>query len=177
MFPDKHPRVYLNDATRARLNAALASNTPEAVRFRDLADAELEGANSYGYEAWYSALLYVLSGETRYSDHAITTMDAWVQSEQALIDAGERPEVAYDSYLNVGDYVGSLALVYDWCFDRLTEDQRQRWLEYANRAVANVWDPDGATWAGPHNRGAVGPSTTLRTTTTTRSCGPQCCWA
>ncbi|MEZ4372339.1 MAG: hypothetical protein R3B07_16045 [Polyangiaceae bacterium] len=148
VFPEDHPRIYLNSVTRARLGSSLKNLTPEAKRFKDLVDAELAGGDSYDYQAWYSALIYVLSGEAKYADDAIARTESWVQSEEALIAAGQRAEVAADSYLYVGDHIGSLALVYDWCFDRLTEDQRTRWLAYANRAVGNVWNPEAATWGG-----------------------------
>ncbi|MCA9626703.1 MAG: heparinase II/III family protein [Myxococcales bacterium] len=130
------------------MSASLASLTPEARRFKDLVDAQLAGGNSYAYEPWYSALLYALGGETKYADDAIERMDTWVRSEEALIASGQRAQVAGDSYLEVGDYIGGLALVYDWCFDRLTQDQKDRWLVYANQAVRNVWDPEGASWGG-----------------------------
>ncbi|MGE0322731.1 MAG: heparinase II/III family protein [Polyangiaceae bacterium] len=148
VFPEDHPRIYLNSVTRARLDSSLANLTPEASRFKDLVDAELAGGDSYDYQPWYSALIYVLSGEAKYADDAIARTDSWVANEESLISAGQRAEVAADSYLYVGDHIGSLALVYDWCFDRLTEDQRSRWLAYANRAVNNVWNPEAATWGG-----------------------------
>ena len=39
----------------------------------------------------------------------------------------------------VGDQVGDLALVYDWCFDLLDEAQRGRWLAYA-KANRLYWE-------------------------------------
>lgn len=69
-----------------------------------------------------------------------------MSAEEARIAAGQRAEVAGDSYLYVGDTVGGLALVYDWCFDRLTDAQRTRWIAYANQAVWNVWNHEEARW-------------------------------
>jgi hypothetical protein len=54
--------------------------------------------------------------------------------------------VAGDSYLEIGQVIGNVALVYDWCHDKLTEEQRSRWVAYSNRAVANVWDHKQARW-------------------------------
>ena len=42
--------------------------------------------------------------------------------------------------------IGDVALVYDWCFDKVTPAQRTRWLAYANQAVWNVWHPTQAKW-------------------------------
>lgn len=144
-----HPRIALNDeATRARLLAALEADTPAAARFKEIVDSEMAGSEHYEFQPWFAALLGELTGEAPYCAYAIAGTDAVVAAEEALIANGERAEVAGDSYLYVGDTVGNLALVYDWCFDALTDDQRQRWLTYANQAVWNVWHPAEANWGG-----------------------------
>jgi hypothetical protein len=147
VIPTGHPRIYVTP-NRDRLNAALAAGAAPATRFRDLVDTELAGADHYAYQAWYSALLGTLTGEQRYCDDAVARVEAWVAAEEVFIAAGERPDVAFDSYLYVGDHIGDLALTYDWCFDTTTAAQRQRWLTYANQAVWNVWHPMDATWGG-----------------------------
>jgi hypothetical protein len=146
IIPADHPRIYLDDANRARLTSALEADAPAAARFRDMVDAELAGTEHYAFRASDAALLYALTGEAGYATHAIEMVDAYVSAEETRIAAGERAEVAGDSYLYVGDVVGDLALVYDWCFDRLTEAQRARWIAYANQAVWNVWNHEEARW-------------------------------
>jgi hypothetical protein len=148
VFPEEHPRIYLNEANRARLDAALAGGSPAAARFRDMVDAEMGGADYYAFSPWFAALLGALTGDGAYCTYAVEGTEAWVAAEEALIGAGERAEVAADSYLYVGDHVGNLALVYDWCWDSLTTEQRDRWLAYANQAVWNVWHPEEAIWGG-----------------------------
>ena len=144
-----HPRIALNDeATRARLLAAIEANTATAARFVEIVDSEMAGTEHYEFQPWFAALLGELTGEAAYCEYAIAGTDAVVAAEEALIDNGERAEVAGDSYLYVGDMVGNLALVYDWCHATLTDDQRQRWLAYANQAVWNVWHPAEASWGG-----------------------------
>jgi hypothetical protein len=56
--------------------------------------------------------------------------------------------VASDSYLEIGELIGDLALVYDWCFPQVTPARRTRWIAYANQAVWNVWNHAQATWGG-----------------------------
>lgn len=148
MFPDEHPRIYLNDANRARLSEALAAESSAAVRFRDMVDGQMGGNDNWGFEAHYAALLGALTGDTNYCTYAITSVDAWVTGEEQRIGAGEAAEVAGDSYLGVGNVVGDVALVYDWCYPALTAEQRTRWIAYANQAVWNVWHPDEANWGG-----------------------------
>jgi hypothetical protein len=148
VFPGEHPRVYLSEANRARLAAALDANAVPAARFRDLVDDELAGIEHYEFQPWFAALLGALTGDARYCDHAVAGAEAWVAGEEALIAAGMRAEIAADSYLYVGEHVANVALVYDWCFDSVDAAQRERWLAYANQAVWNVWHPDEAAWGG-----------------------------
>ncbi len=146
-YPTDHPRIYLGP-NKARLQAALAAHTPAATKFTSVVDSWMNGADVYGFEAWNAALLGQLTGTQTYCTKAVSTIDAQVTAAEQAIAGGTAPNVALDSYLYVGDQIGSLALVYDWCFDSLTSSQRTRWLAYANQAVWNVWHASQATWGG-----------------------------
>ncbi|MBK8252934.1 MAG: hypothetical protein IPK82_09720 [Polyangiaceae bacterium] len=148
VIPTEHPRIYLNDANKTRLSAALSSSTQAASRFRDMVDGHMMNGNVYAFEPYFAALLGALTGDAAYCTYAVDEVDVHVASEEALINMGERAEVAFDSYLYVGDVIGDLSLVYDWCYDTLTADQKTRWVTYANQAVWNVWNPDDAVWGG-----------------------------
>lgn len=144
-----HPRIVLNHApTRDRLAGAITDARPAAARFVAIVDSELAGTPHYAFEPWFAALVGQLGGDASYCAFAVARTDAFVAAEEQLIAGGERPEVAFDSYLYVGEHVGNLALVYDWCFDAVTPAQRDRWLAYANQAVWNVWHHEEATWGG-----------------------------
>ena len=54
--------------------------------------------------------------------------------------------MAGDSYLEVGDRVGDMALVLDWCADLVTPEQASRWVAWGNQAVWNVWNHEDAVW-------------------------------
>lgn len=152
VIPTTHPRVLLVGAELQRLRDDLTNNVPAATRFRTMVDGEVAGSTRvYAYQPWYSAMIGVIRGNAtfpQYCVHAVQRTEAFVVSEEALINAGMRPTVAGDSYLEVGDFVGNVALVYDWCYDVLTASQRTRWMNYASRAVTNVWNPNTATWGG-----------------------------
>jgi hypothetical protein len=149
VLADSHPRIYLAGDHRRRLADLIASGEPAATRFVAMVDRQVyEGADFYAFSAADAALLYQLTGVAAYGEYAVAEVDAIVFDEQALIAAGERAEVAGDSYLYIGPRVGDLALVYDWCFPLLTDTQRQRWLAYAHQAVWNVWHPEEASWGG-----------------------------
>jgi hypothetical protein len=71
-----------------------------------------------------------------------------VADAEADIAAHRAPEIAGDSYLEVGWFISQLALTYDYGYTRLTEQQRARWVAFANQAIFNVWNPNQASWGG-----------------------------
>ena len=147
VFGDDHPRIYLA-ANHDRLAAALDGGDPAATRFKDLVDLQVGGSDIYDFKSWYAALIGQLTGDASYCTYAVARTDAIVAEEEVLISAGERADVAFDSYLEVGPRIGDVVLTYDWCFDQLSDGQRTRWLAYAQQAVWNVWHPEEASWGG-----------------------------
>jgi hypothetical protein len=145
-FPTEHPRIYL-PTHKARLVAALASGSPAAKRFVEVTDRWVGGEDVYAFPAWHAALLGQLKGDPKYCAAAVAAVDKQVKSAVASIAGGDAPAVAGDSYLEIGDMVGDVALVYDWCNDAVG-DRRTSWLLYGNQAVSNVWNHDMASWGG-----------------------------
>ncbi|MFN0182715.1 MAG: Ig-like domain-containing protein [Aquabacterium sp.] len=144
-----HPRILLaNSELKTCLQRQITHAAPAALRMKSYVDAQMVSNNIYGFEPWTAALVYQATGDLRYADYAVQRTDAFVAAEEALIASGQRPTVAYDSYLEVGEKIGGLATVYDWAWDRLTPQQRARWIAYANQAVWNVWNPSQAQWGG-----------------------------
>ena len=142
-----HPRIYLAK-NKERLQALLSAGGASAMRFKSIVDDQLNGANLYEFDAWFIALIGQLTGDPKYCKFAIAQLDSQVSSDVSLIDNGQMPTIASDDYLGIGETVGDIALTYDWCFDSVATDQRQRWLNYADQAVFNVWNPTMATWGG-----------------------------
>jgi len=145
VYPTQHPRIYLTP-NRTRLQAALTQGTPAASRFRAKVDQWLAGADIWGFRPWNGALLSQLTSNPAYCVKAVSTVEAQVAAAEAAIAAGQRPVVAFDSYLEIGEMIGDLALVYDWCPAQVTSAQRTRWIAYANQAVWNVWNHTQARW-------------------------------
>lgn len=145
VFPTAHPRIYLTP-NRARLASALSAHTPAATRFKTVVDQWVGGADIWGFSAWNAALIGQLTGSTNYCTKAVAAIEAQVVAAESKIAANQAPVVAGDSYLEIGDMVGDLALVYDWCFAQTTAAQRTRWLKYADQAVWNVWHNTQAKW-------------------------------
>jgi hypothetical protein len=108
-------------------------------------------ADHYGYSAVDSILMFRLTGEVQYIDQALRMVDLFIASENRRISAGTQPEIAGDSYLDVGHFLEQVALSYDYGHTRLTPVQRTQWEAYANQVLYNVWNPDSARW-GSVNR-------------------------
>jgi len=117
-------------------------------RFKAWVDEAVGGNPDYGFSATDAAYMYRLTGQSQYATLAVQMVDAQVSDAEAAIAASEAPEVAGDSYLQVGGMISDLALTYDWCATAITPQQRTRWAAYAEQAVWNVWHPDDAQWGG-----------------------------
>jgi hypothetical protein len=117
-------------------------------RFKAWVDEAVGGNPDYGFSATDAAYMYRLTGQNQYAALAVQMVDAQVSDAEAAIAASEAPEVAGDSYLQVGGMISDLALTYDWCAAAVTPQQRTRWAAYAEQAVWNVWHPDDAQWGG-----------------------------
>lgn len=133
-------------------------------RLKTLVDNAIAGNPDYGFSADKPYIMYKVTGDPKYLDFAIQWVETCpnsferkyygercgVQEEEATISAGGIPRVAGDSYLEVGDIIGPLAMVYDAALatGKLTASQKTRWEAYANQAIYNVWHPNQASWGG-----------------------------
>jgi hypothetical protein len=145
-YADQHPRIKIS-VNAAAAQAAYDAQTPAAVRFAKMVDRWVADPRSiYGFFPWNAAWMGQLTGDAKYCTAAVSAIDSFVSSEQALIDSGSDPTVAHDDYYSLGDDIGDLAIVYDWCYSSIDSDRRQAWLGYAQQAVWNVWNPDDAKW-------------------------------
>ena len=102
----------------------------------------------YGYSATDSVIMFRLTADPKYIQQAIRMVDLFVTSEQARIAANTVPQIASDSYLDVGPYIEQLALAYDYGYALLSAGQRTAWAAYAEQAIYNVWHHDTAKWGG-----------------------------
>ena len=127
---------------------AINTSSSEYPRFQAFVDQALAGNPGYAFSAVDAMVMYRASGQDRYANHAVTMVESWVAAEELKINAGQRADIAADSYLYVGDHIRDLAVTYDWAFDKLTASQKTRWAAYAEQAVWNVWHSSEAKWGG-----------------------------
>ena len=144
--PELRPYISLAHFSDAQRNPGAFT------RFRNAAEAALSGDAPYGYSATHSVVMHRLTGSAKYIDDAIARVEAFVSRAEAAIARGDRPDVAGDSYLEVGWYLEQLALTYDAGYGRLTGSQRDRWPDFAERTLSNLWHPSSAHWGtAPHS--------------------------
>jgi hypothetical protein len=144
------PRILLVGAELQRLQNDLATQRSAMKRFKEqVVDAQIGGANVDDYEPWFSALMGVVSGNPMYCAHAIQMTDAFLDAEIVKIQQNDHPVSEEDHYLFIGETVGGLAMVYDWCYSQLTATQKLRWGNYADRFTDNLWNQDTHHWGIP----------------------------
>ena len=121
------------------------------ARFKGFVDAAVAGHPGYAFSATDAATAYrVLGSGAPYCQLAVSLVQAQVDAAVANVAQVPpvRPDIAGDSYLDVGPMLRDLALTYDWCAAYTSAGQRAQWATYANQAVWNVWNPTAATWYG-----------------------------
>jgi hypothetical protein len=122
--------------------------SPAFARFRRWVDMAVAGEPGYAFSAYDAAMLHRLDPEKRYCDLAVTMVEKEVADAETAIAAGRAPDIAGDSYLEVGPRIAALSMTLDTCKTRIDDAQRKRWSDYAEQAVWNVWHHLRAHWGG-----------------------------
>ena len=147
---DPYANAPLTSAPYLRLKAqvddvvTVTNNQAANVTYDQLKTAI--SINHYGYSVVDAVVMYRLSGEVKYIQQAIRMMDLFIQSENAMITANQRPTISGDSYLEVGPIMEEIALTYDYGYGLLSAAQRAAWEAYADQAIYNIWNYNNARW-------------------------------
>lgn len=118
------------------------------TRFKGWVDTAVNGSPGYGFAAIEAAMMYQLSPEAKYCTLAVNMVEQQVASAESAIASGGRPDIAGDSYLEVGPMISDLAMTLRTCSATITSSQRQRWSAYAEQAIWNIWNYNNAQWGG-----------------------------
>lgn len=137
--PPRHPGIPLDLSFVDR-------DAPAFARFKRWVDLAAMGSPDDGFTAYDAALMHRLDAQPAYCKLAIRMTDDEVRTAERAIDAGETPEIAADSYLDVGPRIAALAMTLDTCRARIDAAMQARWSAYAEQAVWNVWHPLRAHW-------------------------------
>jgi hypothetical protein len=149
-LPPQRPFISLADYTSVPEGSVIFQ------KFKGWVDDNVfRHSNGYLYSSTDAVIMYGRTHNAAYIDDAIARVDAEVRAAEARIAKDEAPQIAHDSYLDVGGLIEELALAYDYgiASGRLTQDEQDRWKAYGDQAIANIWNPLTATW-GSHPVGA-----------------------
>ncbi len=138
-IPATHPRLWLHTARLAKLRQRAcfddAGNPIPGCTRTAFADIFLNFiATSTKADAWHYALAWQVTGDAQYATKAIEMVDQQVACDYTCIAN------ANNKFLYVRDFMRNACLVYDWCYDRLTPQQRATWIDYMNRMIFITWN-------------------------------------
>ncbi|HEX5133271.1 MAG TPA: right-handed parallel beta-helix repeat-containing protein [Candidatus Krumholzibacteria bacterium] len=85
-------------------------------------------------EAWHHALAYQVTQNRAYADRAIQDANELVSCDfQCVVNS-------HNQFLYVRDYIRTVCLVYDWCYDVLTATERASYVNYMNKLMFLTWN-------------------------------------
>ncbi len=126
-------------------------HSPQFMRFKTWVDNAVAGNPDYGFSAADAAILERITDQTYYCELAVRMVEASVADAEVAIADGRAPQIAGDSYLDIGPQIVDLSLTLDTCRAHIPAKQIARWSKYAEQAVWNVWHPYLAHWGNrPH---------------------------
>lgn len=135
-----HPRLWLTPERMAliRDKACLDENgDPIPGCQRDKRTAFfldwLAPGDYWGKQAWHSALGYRITGDPALAYDAID----WMRTTIEVIDNSDRGQ---DNFLNIGPNLRSTALVFDWCYNFLSPQERADYIAYMNQLMNELWN-------------------------------------
>lgn len=121
-IPPGHPRIYLTPAKLATLQARAVPSNPRWTQL--LAEADDPDGEMHA-----KALVSQVTGQASYCDQAIAAAEA------LMADPGDYSTKS-----------GDLALVYDWCYSRLSAAQRTEFVDYFNAWGDETHANDSSGW-------------------------------
>ncbi len=138
-IPATHPRLWLHTSRLQKLRQRAcfddAGNPIPGCTRTAFADIFLNFiATSTKADAWHYALAYQVTGDAQYATKAIQMVDQQVACDYTCIAN------ANNKFLYVRDFMRNVCLVYDWCYDLLTPQQRSTWIDYMNRIMFITWN-------------------------------------
>ena len=156
-----HPRVMLDTDIIQKLKDRRAQNTAEWQRLKQRLDAYYSWTGEeiisdyigqYEYIMTY-ALGYYASDLQAYMDKAVDIL-------MAFYNATNEATIQFDSGYRSRSYLFSMALGYDWCYNSMTDTQRQqirnRIIVWADWVKANGYAVWGSQYFEPGNNYSSG---------------------
>ncbi|HYF03912.1 MAG TPA: T9SS type A sorting domain-containing protein [Patescibacteria group bacterium] len=154
---EAHPRILLDSATKAKLIAKKNANHADWIALKNRADLLknytiqpytyatrgnwYNNSIFYSYQGstWYEstmqlALAWQISGDTNYCNKLLALADEMYRAEYDTVTNGPQRGPFQVNVTYASRYVGTaVAIIYDWCYDRLGSTRRQRLVQLMNR--------------------------------------------
>jgi hypothetical protein len=127
-----HPRIWLTPQILAQLRARAAAGSPRWQSLKNNCDSYMTSTSQYDVSVMNYGLAYQVTGNTAYADRAIVLM-------QGIVDHFGGKPLDRDSGYDVRGVLPVMAVGYDWCYDRLTPEQRTRFRTEMERWSDWVW--------------------------------------
>lgn len=150
-IPALRQKVYadatVSSWTNGFLNYVNRSSMKRELPTYKLTDVRLNVSREVKLTLGELAFAYIITGENQYADEAIKVM-------MRVCDSDYFPDWNPYHFLDVGDMAGGVAIAYDWCYDRMTAEQREQvkstLTEYALKEIMRDYTYDSTrrrTWS------------------------------
>ncbi len=154
---ETHPRIWLTPATVDELVERYNRNTYNAGRLRAWCDtninASLDGyVDSRGIgmlKATNYALMYQLTGNTAYSGRAVEIIEYGFDHPYTNRTVDDWP--GFDNFYTDRYLVPATAFVLDWCYDAMSETQRNRLIDQLDYWAGYIIDSTPWAWRDASN--------------------------
>lgn len=136
-----HPRVWLTPERLSGLRQRAGGGDASWTRLQGALDAHMgDGYEDLGYAQNNWMIQYALGYQVlQLSNPSQAQAYAGKAIELAQYVLDNVPPIYEDSWLYFGDRAAGLAIVYDWCYDRLSPTQRGDLIDQMNAWVAEAF--------------------------------------
>ena len=156
-----HPRLFLDSDVINKLKSRRSANTAEWQRLKQRMDAYYSWTGQQiidDYIGQYEYLMTYALGYYATDDQ--TYMDKSIDILMAFYNTTTDASIEFDSGYRSRSYLFSLALGYDWCYNDMTDTQRQQirnriivWTDWVKANGYAVW---GSLYFEPGNNYSAG---------------------
>ncbi len=168
----EHPRIWLTDERIAVLQDRLARNTYNANYIRNWCATHINDDVSPYVTARASelaralnyAILYQANGDVSYARRAVEIIEYAFDHPYSGYDLNLDTWISYDNWYTTRYLVPHVALVLDWCYDWMSQSQRDRFIGQLDTWADMLIKAEPWAWHDPSNNYYFGYMWALTTT-------------
>lgn len=146
-IPNSRPRIWFTDELLDEAQTIFQSRSFSPSAYGNIAEIERGDYQWHPHIAFENAFYYLLTGDTVAADSAI----AWARFNLGLVVSdieysNQTGNITSDAAREYGE---GIIVVYDWCHDRLSTEDRAYFFESIN-AMVDKWNYD-TIWGTPEH--------------------------